>query len=428
MKKKYNVVIVALSVLIFAAGFIYYEFLYSPKVSAPPVAAQNRDDQWIQDITYFAEELPRVHKNLFFQMDKGEFFEAVDKLKGEVSNITDVEIKLALARLAAMVGDGHTQVSLVTDYDKLLLYPIRLYWFLDGLYIVNAAEQHKNLYGCKVLGIEGVGIAAIEQEVNKLISKENEMKLKADSPFYMINTEVLRTLKIIKSEKAVFNLQNSDGSRVDVELEPRIATEDLDWISKSFNQGELPLYRRNRDKYYWYELIPEKKAVYVHYSACSNMEDKSFKAFSREVMDAVDKNGIEKVIIDLRLNGGGNSLVFRPLLNALKKHPGMKNEGALYGIVGRSTFSSAILNALELKNSTKITFAGEKTAGKPNHFGEVKYFSLPNSKLQISYSIRYFKYTKIDTPSFIPDKEIAQSSYEFFEGRDIVLEHILGNQ
>ena len=70
---------------------------------------------------------------------------------------------------------------------------------------------------------------------------------------------------------------------------------------------------------------------------------------------------------------------------------------------------------------------GEPTGGKPNTYGEVRTFELPNSKLVVAYSTKYFRLIKsADPPSVIPDQLIETSSADYFAGRDPVLEFVLG--
>lgn len=199
---------------------------------------------------------------------------------------------------------------------------------------------------------------------------------------------------------------------------------DIQTIAPKDN-SELPLYLQNRNKNYWFEYLPEDKALYVNYNACANSPNLSFRVFTEKVFVATLDNPVEKLIIDLRNNGGGNSLIFRPFLKKIQNHPRLNDPERLFVVTGRRTFSSAILNALELKNNTKATFIGEPTGGKPNHYGEVRMMQLTNIGLNVSYSTNYFEYSKVDTASFIPDILIEPSFDNYFDGKDAVLESIL---
>jgi hypothetical protein len=93
-------------------------------------------------------------------------------------------------------------------------------------------------------------------------------------------------------------------------------------------------------------------------------------------------------------------------------------------VLGRATFSSAILNAMDFKRLTNAIFVGEETSGKPNHFGEVKSFQLPTSKLSVNYSTKYFKMTDENVNTIAPDVKIEMSFSDFMKGVDPVYEWV----
>lgn len=68
-------------------------------------------------------------------------------------------------------------------------------------------------------------------------------------------------------------------------------------------------------------------------------------------------------------------------------------------------------------------FVGETTGSSANHYGEVKTFELPNSKLKVAYSTKYFKYSDTDGP-IVPDIFAEPSFSDFMKGIDPALEAI----
>ncbi len=76
--------------------------------SAP---AATREDKWRQDLKTLATELPRRHKNLFFQMSKDEFEHAVAQLDQQIPSLTDDAIMVNMARIVAMAGDVPVELS-----------------------------------------------------------------------------------------------------------------------------------------------------------------------------------------------------------------------------------------------------------------------------------------------------------------------------
>ena len=91
----------------------------------------------------------------------------------------------------------------------------------------------------------------------------------------------------------------------------------------------------------------------------------------------------------------------------------MKNKKEnLKVIIGRETFSSALLNAYTFKNSTNAKIIGEPSGGKPNCYGEILRITLPNSKLVITYSTRFYKLIEDDLVMALYPEEIFLESIE----------------
>lgn len=88
--------------------------------------------------------------------------------------------------------------------------------------------------------------------------------------------------------------------------------------------------------------------------------------------------------MDLRWNGGGDSRVIGPLKSALAK-----GKAKVYALIGAQTFSSALMNAMEMQRELHATLVGEPAGGKPSGYGEVKTLTLPNSGLAVRYPSKY---------------------------------------
>jgi len=61
------------------------------------------------------------------------------------------------------------------------------------------------------------------------------------------------------------------------------------------------------DLYYWFEYLPDSKTLYFNYRRCEDMKDQPFVEFNRRLFSFIDSHKVERLIIDLRDNSGGNS-------------------------------------------------------------------------------------------------------------------------
>jgi hypothetical protein len=392
-------------------------------VTAQTTDELSRDEKWREDLQTLARELPQRHKNLFAHLARQHFEQEVTQLSEAVPKLSDAEIRLGLWRLAAKIGDAHTQIQ----YQREQVLPIGLYQFSDGVFVAAAVEEHKALLGAQLIKLGDTGIEDAKAAVRQVIPVENESWFNAQFPSYFTDPQLLALLKILPdAQDGRFTFKGRDGKEFTRKLQPVSAKEQLKLLRPfDATPNNIPLLYRNPQSFYWYELMPESKTLYLQYNRCQPMPEKPFKDFADEVWKLVDEQTVERLVIDLRRNGGGNSSVFDPFINALSRHPRLNRKGKIFVLIGRSTFSSAYLNALRLKRDTRAILVGEPTGQRPNAYGEVKNFTLPHSKIVVNYSTKYFQTMPGDPPSLAPDYVVERSSKDFLDGRDPVLEWVL---
>ena len=91
----------------------------------------------------------------------------------------------------------------------------------------------------------------------------------------------------------------------------------------------------------------------------------------------------------------------------------------VFVIIGRQTFSSAVLNAIDFR-SLGATLVGEPGGWKPSGYGEVTNLVLPNSGLQVSCSTR--KFSDVLGNALLPDVPAVLSFADYMAERDPALE------
>jgi tetratricopeptide (TPR) repeat protein len=146
-----------------------------------------------------------------------------------------------------------------------------------------------------------------------------------------------------------------------------------------------PLYLKHPDNLYWFEYLADSKTIYVQYNAVQNKQDESIEDFAKRLFAFVQSNQVERFILDMRNNGGGNNYLNRPLLLGIIKSK-IDERGKLFTIIGRRTFSAAQSFVNELDKYTNTFFVGEPTSEAVNHFGDPVRFDLPKSGLTIRAS------------------------------------------
>jgi hypothetical protein len=79
--------------------------------------------------------------------------------------------------------------------------------------------------------------------------------------------------------------------------------------------------------------------MYIQHNACRNDPKLPFPEFTRQALSGIDSHPVQRVVIDLRQNGGGDSRILGPLTKGLASR--LRAIGPIYVLIGPGTFSSA---------------------------------------------------------------------------------------
>lgn len=421
VKKKFLIVAAAvILILAAAAAFELPKFM----VVEAPLEEDFPKEYWAKDIDCLKENLPKKHKNLFFKITREEFNKKLDDIKTDLPNLSNDEIEIRIMEVMASIGDAHTSLK---DYSLAFpdkVYPVETYIFSDGIYAVKVDSKYKEALGKKLAKINGIPVDEVMKRLDAVIPHENNKLPEIYYPAYIMNPKLLKYYRVTDGNEAVFTFTDEKSKSLDIKIAPQ-DRKTIKRISLTDNIKEKPLYMKNSD-YFWYEYLPEDNMIYFQYNACTgkNKAKKSFKDMTDEILKLIDEKDVEKFVMDMRNNSGGSSFQGTMFIKKLSNMDKINKKGKIFGIVGRKTFSSAILNSLDLRNDTEAVLIGEPTGGRPNHYGEVRNMQLPKSKLSISYSTKYFENSKQDTDSLIPDKIVELSFKDFINGIDPVMEEI----
>lgn len=386
------------------------------------VVREARAALWSADLDRLAKELPERHVDFFHSLSREDFERAVEAVRPTIASSSDAELMLRFMRLAAMAGDGHTRVA--GDWAPFRALPFSLYMFSDGLGVLAATETYADRVGSKIVAIGDKSTAELEAELTPFIAHDNRAGVLNQLPSIVLLAEVLREIGAIENLESAPVTFEADGKRETLEVEMSPV---LDLRAKKWKPIErtVPLCEQKMNLPHWNDWIPDAKTLYFKYNACRDAE--AFGKLVNGTLGFIEQNDVERFVLDLRHNGGGDSRIFFPLKLWLATSD-FNRPGRLFVILGRRTFSSAVLNALEMRHMNVI-FVGEPTGGRPNHYGEVRTFRLPNSGLTVSYSTKYFRKIKdADPPAVQPDILVEPTFEQWKDGRDPVLEAVLAHR
>lgn len=387
---------------------------------------QNEDKRWKEALDFLYEALPKRHKNLYFGISETDYLESIRSLRNALPSLESHEIKVRIAQIIASVRDAHTSINIPVYY----LCPLEFYWFSDGIYSINTSKTDEALLYKKITHIDGMEIEKVIGKLSTIISHENQSFLKSLLPKYLPAVELLYGLKIAhKVNGLTFTFLNERGDEEEWfvnsypfhEYAPQLQSNRI-----SIAEDQLPLYRKNSGQNYWMEYMKEAKTLYFNYRACKEMTSESVDDFGKRLMNFINTSDAEKLVIDMRNNTGGNSTLLDPFIDELKACDKINQTGKLFVILGRDTFSSALLNVYSLKNNTNAFLVGEPSGGKPNCYGEVQRFTLKHSGFTVIYSTVYYHLIEDDSmPSLFPDVEKELTMQNYIDNADPCMEFIV---
>ncbi|MGH3024445.1 MAG: hypothetical protein ACRDNI_12370 [Gaiellaceae bacterium] len=381
------------------------------------------------DVARLLEGLDAYHPEPWHDITEEKFGAAARDLADDWPQLGEDARLVGLMRLLALLGqgDGHSGIfPLDPAHDRELhLFPVRLYEFSDGLFVV-AAPDRPELVGARLEAVAGVPVDDAVRAVEPLVPADNESSRAARLPQYLVVAEVLHGLGLTADAgPAELTLVMPDGAPRTATLAPVSASEYAASYPDLFNplvpQGlptrPEPPYLSHRLRTRWLDTLEGGGTVYAAY----NVTLGSTESFARRLEHAASRPEVERVVLDLRHNPGGDTTTYAPLLDVL---------GTLDSVtvlVGRTTFSAAANLLAELEQRADLVLVGEPSGGSPNLFGDPVPVTLPESRLTAQVAGRRWSLAGEgdERTAFEPDRPIALSSADFFGGIDPVLEEAL---
>ncbi|MEW6213420.1 MAG: tetratricopeptide repeat protein, partial [Acidobacteriota bacterium] len=309
------------------------------------------------------------------------------------------QVIVEMMKIVAMVGDGHTSINPFFDpHLGFRYYPVKFYLFKDGLFIRSAAREYAAAVGGRVVRLGRLGAEEALRAVSEVSPRDNEMTLRERVPYFMMMPEVLHALGIIDDMEKASLVIEKNGRQMTVELKPagKIQTRghgddqpsfDANWTdAREEAKSPTPLWLKSPSDAYWFEYLEDRRAVYVQYNQVINKHGESIEAFFNRVFEFAQTHEVERFILDIRLNNGGNSFLNIPIVTGIIRADKINQRGKLFTIIGRRTFSAAQNLVNELERYTRTIFVGEPTASRPNQYGDHAQIILPNSRISVNVS------------------------------------------
>ena len=367
---------------------------------AQAAAPQLTAEQWREDLRTAQHEIETRHPNPYNRTSKAKLDAAFADLDRRIPTASRNQIIVEMMRIVAMVGDGHTRIDPRKDEDfRFASLPLKLYDFDDGLFIRAAEPRWAKLVGWRVEAIGGVPVAEAERRAAELVSADTFMGKRQLVPLYLEMPEILQALGLSKTHQTATLTLSRGKERQTVtigaaQVNPKwppdtdiSLTTPKGWTDAC--RGPAPLYLENPLDYHRLIDLPKDKALYAQLNWVANIDGDSLAQYSQRILKRATETNPRAIILDLRLDQGGNGNLATSLVDALIKAE--DEDTRLFVLTGRGTFSASQFVLNDLDRLTHAVFVGEPASSKPSSYGDAFQTELPNSKIDVRTSIYWWQ-------------------------------------
>lgn len=357
-------------------------------------------------------------------------------LERDLDALNDDQRQARLTRAIASLRDGHSMAFPYFPSTSFSLVPLQLRWFSDGLFITAAPASRRQLVGQRVVRIAGLPVEEALNAVRPYVAADNDTAIRTRSTYYMLSPRFWSAIgHPTDPDRLQFGLQSSGQEHI-AELSTVSRWRYLWWVFEPrrwirpprLSPNAAPSFEWRRDNF-WITPMPERGAVYVALRAVQPNGKETLTAFATRILTTARSSGAQRIVIDVRENGGGDNTLFRGMIKALRESE-FNVKGRLMLLIGGGTFSAATNFVSAMERDTAVTLVGEPTGSGPNHFGDSQPTRLPRTGIMVFLSTRYHQFGAADDDRVAHDPEVTvtTSAADYFAGRDPVLEAALGYQ
>lgn len=380
------------------------------------IFSQNRI---IDDLNIYRQTISNKHINPFTKISKEYFNKRIDTLISNEQHLNREQVVIELMKINALINDEHSIVFPKSD----LCFPLQFKLFDDGVVAVTVADSAYSEYLLhRVVSINDMPITKLLSNLKSIIKQDNPSYSKSFEQIYINNISILQGFDIVKDlPKTKITLLSPRSDTVVTFIPTMSLDKKINWNYAAPYNNLLAYKQRNN---YWFDYSEKDKILYFNYRKCTEEKDENFATFNNRLFDYIEKVKPRKLIVDFRFNSGGNSSIFNPFISSIKKSY-LNTDTSFYILIGPTVMSSALMNAVDIKKTSRAVFVGETTGGNINHFGEIGDFTLSTLNLRVTYSKKYWELWKGKKGGLKPDIFTTNTFSDFIAAKDEAIEKIL---
>lgn len=340
------------------------------KTPTYPIQSSNlylKSNKYQQDFLYYVDALIDTHPGIHSQFPREGFEKEKRKIFNHLKNCTnDGEFEVILQSFTAYIKDSHTNILFINITNSKKYYPVWFNWFGDSLYVIDTSNDLPNeIIGSIVTYINNIPINKVRKMVTKYISCENHICENVKMTSLLRNPIFLEKINLVSSDqKLIIKNSNNQSFSIFPQKSPK-GTNQIKYHPITKKQNEPFSYQIFNDRsvaYFQFNQMIDKATVkhgikminfifrpYARFGLAIVGKkfgvSENFSDFLPKMFTDLEKNNVKNIIIDLRYNGGGNSLLANQLFYCLgvpkdiKDYSGGIKISELYKMTNRDDFN-----------------------------------------------------------------------------------------
>ena len=361
---------------------------------AAPQAATSADAQRA-DIAVFRERFLAVDRS-YAPTARAEAERRLAVLEGQAGAVSQAYFELELARIVALADNGHTAYfpgPRSRRFNRIM--DVRFAPFGEDFYVLRASPANADLLGARLVSIDGQPAAHV-RDAGRTLAGGLPAWRDRGVPYFLESPEQMQALGVIaRADQASYRFRLVNGRTVTRRFTPEPANPDR--------------VRANADRWYYPQLMPEEggawralldvdqapwawrepeqpfrmrdapeiDAFVIEMRQNNSSEQTDIAEFMLSALDAARASGRRNIVLDMRMNGGGDLNTTRAWVRRLPRVV----PGRVFALTSPYTFSAAISTIGYLKQSApdRVTIVGAPVGDRLDFHSEGRVVELPNS-------------------------------------------------
>ena len=420
----------------------------------PPASRQLGAQQMRDDLAAFRSRVFE-RDNSYTPDARAEAAARLGRLESNVERMSLAQFALALAQVVALADNGHTNAVANIRARQFNRIPARLAVFEQDFRVIRATEANADLLGARLVSIDGHAVAELSDSARTLSGGIPSRRDRLAAPV-LESPAQLHALGLARdSASATYVFQTLDGRTIQRRLgdEPNRAPDARGGVRLMFPallpdeegkwrtllaSGQAPWSLQEPELPFRVRAAPEIDGMVVELRQTNNAPGHPIREFLAATTTRIREQQPRNLVIDLRLNGGGNLNTARDFMKSL---PALV-PGRIFVLTSPWTFSAAIssLGYLEQTAPDRVTIVGEEVGDRLEFWAEGGPTTLPASGLMFSIATERHDYKNgcraftdchgpvvanpIAVPSLAPDVAAPWTIEAYRAGRDPAMDAV----